>query len=124
MAVDAGAEASEPITAEGTVTSGAVSAHAQAITEIEGDAPLQVVVAAGPNPVEPTEALLVSVTVTNRGLVELTGVVAAVRMPAELTAFGAGFASDAAACSGGICDFPERVVWNLGTLPAGQGVTV
>lgn len=115
----------QTVTAAATLTAGSALAEAQAITHVQTAAALTARIDVGPDPVVPGETLLVSLTVTNRGPVDLFSVMAAVRMPAEIAAFGAGFASDGPACFGGICDFPERVIWtSLGTLAAGQGITV
>lgn len=122
--VDPGVTPGEPIRAEATLVSGTASARAQEITQVESASPLTIELAAGPDPVQPSETLLLSLTLTNRGLVDLFDVATAVRMPPELAAVNAGFASNAPACFGGICDFPERVIWTIGTLPAGQGITV
>ena len=122
--VNAGATLGEPITGEAAMTSGAVVARAAVDTQVEADIPLTVNLTTTPDPVAPSEALLVSLTITNRGLVDLFEVVGAVRMPIELTAFNAGFGSNSPACFGNICDFPERIIWNLGTLAAGRGITV
>jgi hypothetical protein len=127
VVVDIAAEAGEPILADAMLIAGSRVAHAHAVTQVQEGVPLSVTLTAAPDPVMPGQSVLVSLMVTNTGPVDLFGVTAGIRMPQEVTAFGQGLTTGGGVCFGTICDFPERVVFTLGTagmLGAGQNVTV
>jgi uncharacterized repeat protein (TIGR01451 family) len=118
------------IAAEATLTSGSAEVRAQTATRVETGAALTASMTLEPDPVAPGEALLVALTVANRGATELFGVQATVRVPPEVAPFATNLTSGASGtvtCNSGgtfACDNLELTRWAVGDLPAGQGITL
>ena len=97
-------------------------------TRVESDAPLELAVAANPDPVEPGETLLTEVTVSNSGTTNLFNVQVQLYYPPQLANLDDAALSDGGDCtfifSSSVCNPPEVVFWDLGTLPPGGGETV
>ncbi len=94
-------------------------------------AALNVAVEASPDPVRPGEVVDVRITVSNDGGVAETDVVLESPVPADIntTVFFTGLLSLGGDCPATVsnnsrCDLGEVATWNLGTIPAGGGVTV
>lgn len=95
----------------------------------EGVVPLHLVMDLSSDPVQPGEMLTGLLTVTNTGAVQLVSVQVEVYLPDENAGFGANVTSGSpATCIGdgnpSFCSARERLVWTVGTLPAGAGVTL
>ena len=98
-------------------------------TRVEADVPLDLSLALNPDPVRPGELVDARLTVTNTGTTELLAVEAEVFLPEALQNFGTNLTTDATAtCVGDqfttTCSTRERLVFTVGTLPAGAGVTL
>lgn len=127
--VNLGAEATagQVIAAEAVLSAGAAQARTQASTRFELETPLELLLAVGPDPVEPGEPLQVSMTVTNRGLTTLFEVLAAVRVPSEVAPFAPNFTNGAVFCTTGAsfgCDNLERASWGVDDLEPGHSATL
>lgn len=103
------------------------SAQATSVTRVAASPPLGLAIEMNPDPVRPGEQLTVQLTVTNRGGSALTGVMVEARLPQGLSSIPVSLATGGATCvqanTSGACDPTERLSWNLGTIPAGSGVT-
>jgi uncharacterized repeat protein (TIGR01451 family) len=100
-------------------------ALADAVTRVESGLPLDLDIEWGPNPARQSENAVAGITVTNPSGLTRTNVTLRVRMPGENTAStGEGFITGGGNCDGATCDGDEVVTWVLGTLPAGETVTV
>lgn len=112
--------------ASALLESDAADARASAIAHVETNTALALTVDANPDPIAPNEPMIISITVTNHGLTDLTGVLVSFRIPEEFTTgVDRAFMNFIITCSLGIsfgCDPGERVTWNVGTLPAGQSL--
>jgi len=126
LVVQVDAPSGQAIAAAATLASGAASVDAETITRVETLPPLSLSVSLGPDPVAPGEPMLVTLTVTNRGPIELFDVAAAIRIPPEVSAVGTADATGASCRVGATfaCDNFERALWAIGNLAAGQGVTL
>jgi hypothetical protein len=86
------------------------------------------VVNVNPDPALPGETLRASVTVTNPGPFPVPSVVVRAIVPVGVNSFNVSTASNSPRCNflGGLgtCDPTESIQWELGTLGAGQGVTL
>ncbi|MBW2446558.1 MAG: DUF11 domain-containing protein [Deltaproteobacteria bacterium] len=107
----------------------AASARAAALTAIQDDPQLRLGIAVTPDPVRPSETLAVELTATNAGSIPLVDVVLETRVPEGIGNFSQFSNSGGGVCtlSGNLnttCSSRERIVWNLGTLAAGERVTV
>jgi hypothetical protein len=102
--------------------------RATAQTRAEAGVPLQLAIELNPDPAQPGEMIAGRVTVTNTGVVPLLGVTAQVFIPDHIETFGTSRVGGAsAACFGdtsGLCSARERLVFTIGTLAPGGGVTV
>lgn len=105
-----------------------IQSRALAVTRVEADLPLHLAMEVNPDPASTDAILRIAVTATNTTAFDMPGVVVTLRMPVELDAFTAVTASDGAVCNafGGLssCDATELIVWNVGTIGAGNGVTL
>ena len=132
FAVDGGLGNGTLIPAEATVTNAGGSATATSVTAVDGSvAPvgLELGIAVNPDPVRAGGALHVELTATNRGPVPASDVVLETRIPAQIDGFGQSFSSEGGLCSvagnfNSTCSTGERLRWELGTLSAGERVTV
>jgi uncharacterized repeat protein (TIGR01451 family) len=111
------------------VNQAGATVEASAVTTVRAEAPLVVSLALVPDPAEPGEGVTGTVTVSNRGDVALTGVTVELALPQDLADFALVAASGATAqCVGtfvaGTCSTGEILVWTVGTLGAGAGVTL
>jgi uncharacterized repeat protein (TIGR01451 family) len=125
LVVHVDAVAGQAIAADASLTAGGGTTQAQHLARVGAAPPLSASLAAGPDPIGPGEALLVSFTLTNRGLTPLAGVQAALRVPAGVAGIETAAASDAV-CNQGVsfgCDPLERARWTVGDLAPGEGVT-
>ena len=91
-------------------------------------AALTLSVQANPDPVEPGEVVNVEITVTNPDAFDRTAVTLEMDYPAGLVNLGEGLITNDGFCTGGslrgTCVPGELLNWNLGTIPAGTGITV
>jgi uncharacterized repeat protein (TIGR01451 family) len=97
------------------------------LTRVESSSPLALAMQLGPDPLRPGETVQVALTVTNTGAVPLTDVVADFIIPDAVVAFPPGLIPGGAcpnAFTSSFCEPRERVVWQIGTLAPGAGVTV
>ncbi len=117
------------IKAEATLVDsrGAVTRE-DAVTRVEALVPLTVTIDANPNPGEPGERLNMELTVTNTSGFDRSGVVLEMRYPLGLQNLSQALITDGGVCTGGslggTCVANELLAWNLGTIPAGTGITV
>ena len=91
-------------------------------------AQLIVAIEANPGVAVPGEQLEVRVTVANQGGADVAGVILNLLVPAELDVFLTGVATPAASGCTQItnnftCQSGETLIWNFGTISAGQSVT-
>jgi len=104
------------------------SASATAATRVEASPALVLGVEMNPDPVRPGERGTAQFTVSNRGGAPLTGVVLQARVPQGLDSFNVNYMTGGGTCivafNNSACDSTELMNWNLGTIPAGSGVTV
>jgi len=98
-------------------------ARALIVTHVQSSTPLSLSITANPDPVQPNETLNLSYKVTNMSEVVRSNVVLEAMVPSEVFGFDASLTSGGGVCST-VCDARERVIWNIGTLAAGEGVTV
>ncbi|MBK7952236.1 MAG: DUF11 domain-containing protein [Deltaproteobacteria bacterium] len=104
-------------------------ARAGASTEIDDLEPLELALAVGPDPAAPGEPLAIELTVSNRSALDLATVTLQLRWPHEIDPlFTAQGTSGPIGCTQILnnagCSAGEVAVWSLGTLNAGQSVTV
>ena len=91
-------------------------------------AQLVVSVEANPGVAVPGEQVEVRVTVANQGVADVAGVILNLLVPAEIDTFLTGVAtSPAGGCTqitnNAACQSGETLIWNFGTITAGQSVT-
>jgi hypothetical protein len=105
-------------------------ARARTATRVEDNVPLNLALVVGPDPARPDELVLVEATVTNGGFFPAAGVVLEIRLPdgqgnpfAQTTISGGG-TCPASVINNSRCDTVERATWDLGTIPAGGGMTL
>jgi Domain of unknown function DUF11 len=103
--------------------------HATTSTRVEQAVPLALSMELNPDPARPGELVDVRLTVTNTGTTDLLAVEAEVFLPDGAARFGSTTTTGAAAsCLGDqfttTCDPRERLVFTVGTVPAGSGVTL
>ncbi len=84
---------------------------------------------ANPDPAQPGEALQIQLTVTNPDGFDRSGIELRMVYPAGLQSLVHAAISDGGTCAPSVsnnsrCDATELLSWNLGTIPAGTGVTV
>jgi hypothetical protein len=78
-----------------------------------------------PDRVAPGESVIVSITVTNPGLTDLTGVIVRASLPAAgIGTVDRFFISDNGSCNNASCVAGQQAAWNIGTLAHGTGRTV
>ncbi|MEZ4332592.1 MAG: PEP-CTERM sorting domain-containing protein [Myxococcota bacterium] len=92
------------------------------------EAQLVVAIEANPGVARPGEQLEVRVTVANQGVADVAGVVLNLLVPSDLDNFLIGVATPAAGgcnqiVNNAACQSGETLIWNLGTIAAGQSVT-
>ena len=117
------------IKAEATLADGGGAVtRADAVTRVKAAVPLTVTIEANPNPGEPGERLNVALTVTNTSGFDRSGVVLQMRYPVGLQNLAQALITDGGVCTGGslggTCVANELLAWDLGTIPAGTGITV
>jgi hypothetical protein len=99
-----------------------------ALTRVEAATGLMLALDVNANPAAPNETLDTKLTVTNNSFFDRSGVVARMRYPVGLAAVSEsliqGGACDNSVSNNNQCDVTEQVIWNLGTIPAGTGVTL
>ncbi|MEZ5565189.1 MAG: thrombospondin type 3 repeat-containing protein [Gammaproteobacteria bacterium] len=104
------------------------SARANAITRVAGVSSLVLGIESNPDPARPGELLTNEITLSNRGSSPLTGVVLQLRMPQGVNSINLNATTLGGTCvqlnTSGSCDSNELATWNLGTIPAGTGLTV
>lgn len=103
--------------------------HASAATRIEEGVPLVLTMELGPDPAAPDKTLTGVLTATNTGLIALDGVEVEVLLPQQTADFYLiGTSGGTSQCRGpltaGTCSAGERLVWTVGTIAAGEGVTL
>ncbi|HXK24633.1 MAG TPA: hypothetical protein VMS55_18330 [Myxococcota bacterium] len=104
-------------------------ARIRTVTEIDGSEPLALGMALRPDPVGVGEQIDLELTLTNTSLVDVGGTTLVLRFPEEIAAFNRVLATSV---TGGcnqlvndvVCQGGEFIVWNGGTLLAGQSFTV
>ena len=89
--------------------------RSRAVTTVQASTPLAVTMTASPNPARQGEFVTYTLTVTNRGPVDLGGVTLAATVPDKVYSFAVG--------NNGY-NPGDTVTWTLGTLSAGQSRTV
>jgi uncharacterized repeat protein (TIGR01451 family) len=102
---------------------------ASAATRIEEGVPLLLAIELGPDPAAPDKTVTGVLTATNIGPVALDGVEVEVMLPQQTANFYLiGASGGTSQCRGPLtaetCSAGERLVWTVGTLAAGQGVTL
>jgi len=107
----------------GTPTLGA------AATRIEEGVPLLLTIDLGPDPAAPDKTITGVLTATNTGTAPLDGVEVEVMLPQQTANFYLiGASGGTAQCRGPLtadtCSAGERLVWTVGTLAAGNGITL
>ena len=107
----------------------ASEARARLVTRVTSAAPLVLGMVANPDPAKPnSEFVEVELTAANRGIDPLVNVVVEGRIPTGAATVSQQHLTGSGTCPSGsnttFCDPGERVLWNVGTLGAGQGVTV
>lgn len=105
------------------------TARAANVAAVQADPALRVAVEVTPDPVRPTETLSVELTATNTGIFPVVDVVLETRMPDPIGSFAQSLTTAGGSCttSGNLntaCSSGERIVWQLGTLAAGERITV
>jgi len=105
------------------------STRATAATRIEDGVPLLLTMELGPDPAAPGETITGVLTATNVGPATLDQVEIEVLLPQQTADFYLiGTSGPTSQCRGpltaGTCSAGERLVWTLGSLAAGQGVTM
>lgn len=103
--------------------------HASAATRIEEGVPLVLTMELGPDPAAPGKTVLGVLTATNTGSGALDGVEIEVMLPQQTANFYLiGTSGPTSQCRGPLtadtCSAGERLVWTVGTLAAGEGVTL
>ncbi|CAM2069407.1 DUF11 domain-containing protein [Sulfidibacter corallicola] len=92
----------------------------ETLTRVEPVLPLELRLTASPDPLAPNEYADVLLTVTNTGAFDRSGLVASLTWPDHLASLSENhFAGDCASTS---CETRERALFDIGTLPAGEGV--
>ncbi|MCC6302285.1 MAG: DUF11 domain-containing protein [Gammaproteobacteria bacterium] len=108
-----------------SATTGTELARATAATRLLAAAPLALSVAISPNPIGVSQTMTVSLTVTNTGAVPLDAVSLQARFPTDGTnSLSDSLITGGGTCPGGSCGPGEFVTWPIGTLAAGDDVTV
>ena len=91
-------------------------------------AALDVQMQVNPDPAEPGEVVMLTITIANDGLADLTGVTMNMEYPVGLSNLShaaiEGGACDGSVFNNGSCEPTEFVIWDLGTIPSGESVTV
>jgi len=124
-----GAEGGEIVATATLEDAGGQSVESVAVTEVREEAPLTVSMTLVPDPAEQGELVTGTVTVTNQGDATLDDVTVEVTMPQGLANFFLIDVSGATAeCVGvftaGSCSLSEALLWTIGTLAPGAGVTL
>jgi uncharacterized repeat protein (TIGR01451 family) len=128
--LDAGLAPGAILEAKAEVENGAgARTHATAATRIEDGVPLLLTIDLGPDPAAPGKTITGVLTATNTGLVPLDGVEVEVMLPQQTANFYLiGASGGTSLCRGPLtadtCSAGERLVWTVGTLAAGEGVTL
>jgi uncharacterized repeat protein (TIGR01451 family) len=102
---------------------------ASAATRVEEGVPLLLSIELGPDPVAPDKTITGVLTATNTGDVPLDGVEVEVMLPQQTANFYLiGTSGSTSQCRGPLtadtCSAGERLVWTVGTLAAGEGITL
>ena len=113
------------------VGGGSESADASEVTRITASSPLQLALEMNPNPVEPDERMRSELTVSNDGIATLSNVTLTAWVPDQVK--DGSNLIEAVLSGGGQCNTVgptnncskgEQIVWDLGSIGAGNGVTV
>lgn len=91
---------------------------------VSARATLDLAVEASPDPAEPGDALRVFITVTNTANTPSGVVTVELPYPDDLASLSESLLSDGGTCPNVTCDTNETVLWNLGMLGAGEGITI
>lgn len=114
-----------PAKITGTSNFQPAESRGRAATRVENGVPVDLAVNVGPDPARLNEPLRTELTVTNKSAASpLFGVVLRLRYPTRTNDLGDDLVSDGGDCPGSACDSGEMLVWNLGTLQPGEGLTV
>jgi hypothetical protein len=110
---------------EATLTSSAANTvRVETSTRIEEPTPLGLIITAGPDAARPNETLDVELAVINAGSTDRTGVQLTLEIPDHLNSINnLYFDGDCQLCCDASCTATETAVFDIGTLPAGQGRT-
>jgi hypothetical protein len=92
------------------------------VVRVQNALPLTLAVSANPNPADPGELLDIDLLVGNSGALSRTGVTLVLEYPAGLNSLSTTGLSGS--CLGFSCESPERLIFDLGTLTAGQQTTI
>jgi uncharacterized repeat protein (TIGR01451 family) len=102
--------------------------RASSVTSIAAQGPLRLAVEVNPDPANPGDGLGIQLTATNTAPVPLLDVSVELLLPEGLADFSP-LLNDGGSCANSVfnasfCEPRERVVWALGTLAPGAGITV
>lgn len=92
------------------------------VARVQNALPLTLSVSTNPNPADPGELLDIDFSVGNSGTLSRTGVKLVLEYPSGLNSLSTSGLSGT--CPGSTCESPERLIFSLGTLTAGQHTTV
>jgi uncharacterized repeat protein (TIGR01451 family) len=104
-------------------------ARVRTITEVDDGEPLALGLALTPDPAAVGEQIDLELTLTNTSLANVAGNLLVLRFPEEITTFARTLATTTAGgcnqlVNDNFCQGGEVIAWNLGTLLAGQSITV
>ena len=102
--------------------------RASSVTRVATQGTLRLAMEVNPDPANPGDGLAVQLTASNAGVVPLLDVVVEMILPEGLAGFTPAL-NDGGTCpnsvfSAAVCEAREHVVWQLGTLAPGAGITV
>ena len=99
------------------------------LTSVLANAALEVQIQANPDPARPGDVIMVEITIGNTDVAARSDVVMTMEYPAGLADLGHD-SIESGVCDGSVttslseCEPTELIIWTLGTLPAGETVTV
>ncbi len=115
----------------GNVVAGVVpdAVRTMAATRVEAAKPIGLTLAMAPDPVQATQTLTATLTVTNNSGGTLTGMTLLARVPQSVNSFNPTMLSGGGTCpysviNNGFCDSGELATWSLGTMANGASTTV
>jgi len=132
LAVDGGLADGTLLRSEATIANAQGDATATSVAAVLGSAgvgDLDLAIAVTPDPVRPGDTLHVELTATNTGVFPIVDVLLETRLPDGLNDVPQNLSTGGGRCSvsGNLntsCSRGERIEWDLGTLGAGERVTV